>query len=148
MAYEPKDVLKQRGRMLFLDRIKHWTDDEAQCTVIVGKNRSFVDAYKRVPAWLGLEYMCQAIAALEGIKRLQQGQMILISFVLGSRLVKSDTSFFCVGDHLLVEVENEMKIGGAFGVYACRIKLNDTLLMHAHIKGIMSEDPYNIIYRG
>lgn len=148
MAYKPEDVLKQRGRMLFIDRIKHWNDDEAQCTVIVGKNRSFVDAYERVPAWLGLEYMCQAIAALEGIKRAQKGQMILISFVLGSRLVKSDTSFFYVGDHLLVEVENEIEIGGAFGVYACRIKLNDERLMHAHIKGVMAEDPYSNIYRG
>ena len=146
--YEPEEVLPQRGIMLFIDKINYWSDEKTECAVIAGKNGAFVDDKNQIPSWVGLEYMCQAIAALEGIRRKEADQSILLSFVLGSRRIESKTPFFTHNQHLSVEITNEMRSENGLGVYSCIISSERKTIMSALIKGVMPVDTSTVINRG
>ena len=146
--YQPEDVLPQRAIMLLIDNINHWSNEKVECAVIAGKNGAFVDNNNQIPSWVGLVYMCQAIAALVGIRRKESGKSILLSFVLGSRRIESEAPFFMLNQNLLVEVTNEMRSENGLGVYSCIISCNTKKIKSALIKGVMPEDTSIIINRG
>jgi predicted hotdog family 3-hydroxylacyl-ACP dehydratase len=59
-----------------------------------------------VPAWIGLEYIAQCIAAHGGLRARSRGEEIRIGFLLGSRRLEIRTSGFRPGQALAVRVEH------------------------------------------
>lgn len=145
--YSPQDLVLHRGDMLLIDRIDQHGDGWLECSVLHEEPGAFADSAGRVPAWVGLEYMCQAIAAMEGIKRLEQQEPILISFIIGSKRVNSEVSHFYRYQALSVRVECEIRDTTSLGVFSCRIMDNNKLIMSAVIKGVMPEEA-DYILRG
>ena len=68
----------------------------------VSKTHSLKHDGYRVPSYVAIEYMAQAIAAWNGLLSRKQGQKPRIGFLLGSRKLKLLTPCFKVGETLNV----------------------------------------------
>lgn len=115
------DVVPHSGVMSLLDRVADYTEDWLLAEVAIGPHTLFADE-AGVPAWVGIEYMAQAIAAFAGIQRRQQGLEAAVGFLVGTRKYSSSHSYFPAGTTLKVEVEREFQADNGLGVFACSIK--------------------------
>ena len=80
----------------------------------------FLAMIQTVPAWAGIEYMAQAIAAYVGVKARQANEPIRMGFLLGTRRYNSNVAAFKVGATLTIRVNKIMQDDG-LGVFECRI---------------------------
>ncbi|MFS2044934.1 hypothetical protein ACEN9Z_12955 [Stenotrophomonas geniculata] len=69
--YAIEEVVPHRQDMCLLQRITHWDQDTLEAELVVPEAGLFVENGE-VPAWVGIEYMAQAIAAWAGRTRAQQ----------------------------------------------------------------------------
>lgn len=76
-----------------------------------------------VPAWAGIEYMAQAIAAHAGLEARARGEPPAIGFVLGTRAYATSVERFPDGSKLTVTVEPEL-VAGAFAAFRCAIAID------------------------
>jgi predicted hotdog family 3-hydroxylacyl-ACP dehydratase len=74
-----------------------------------------------VPAWAGLEYMAQAIAAHSGFAARLRGERPAVGFLLGTRAYSSILSHFPAGAQLTISVEPQIAEGG-FASFNCAIE--------------------------
>ncbi len=146
--YRPSDVIAHRGPMLLIDEIAGVGEDWLECLVHHRQPGLFADTAGNTPSWVGLEYMCQAIAALEGTQRLAKKLPIALGFVLGTRCLQTQIPYFRHGQTIHVRVDEEMKNQTSLGVYTGKILgANAELLANARIKAVMPEDPAAVIYQ-
>ena len=76
---------------------------------------------KTVPAWAGIEYMAQAIAAYAGMMAKRAGEPIKLGFLLGTRRYSSNVAEFKVGSTLTVRVEKIIQDNN-LGAFECKIQ--------------------------
>jgi len=81
----------------------------------------FADA-DGIPAWIGLEYMAQAISAHAGMLEHLNGGKPKIGFLLGSRKYLCNTDYFAFGQTLLVKVYLEMMAANGLNVFNCELQ--------------------------
>lgn len=74
-----------------------------------------------VPAWAGIEYMAQAIAAHAGYEAHRQGTQPAVGFVLGTRAYESLVDEFPRGSTLTIRVEPQI-VDGGFSAFGCTIE--------------------------
>jgi predicted hotdog family 3-hydroxylacyl-ACP dehydratase len=74
-----------------------------------------------VPAWAGLEYMAQAIAAHAGFAARLRGEPPAVGFLLGTRAYVSSVANFPAGTWLSISVEPEVVEAG-FARFNCSIE--------------------------
>jgi predicted hotdog family 3-hydroxylacyl-ACP dehydratase len=113
------ELLPHAGKMVLLNQVIEFDEDTMLAEVIVRNDGLFGDG-GTVPAWLGIEYMAQTIAALGGIKRRLEGKPLNLGFLLGTRRYECNVGSFAVGSLLTVSVKRLMQDQG-LGVFACRI---------------------------
>jgi predicted hotdog family 3-hydroxylacyl-ACP dehydratase len=113
------DVLPHEGQMMLLDKILEYNQQRMVAETIVRNDGLFGDGLT-VPAWLGIEYMAQTVAAHGGMMRYLAGKPINIGFLLGTRRYNSNTSSFNVGDLLKITVERLIEDQG-LSAFACQI---------------------------
>ena len=112
-------LLPHSGRMVLLNRVIEFDEEYMVTEVIVRDDGLFGDG-KTVPAWLGIEYMAQTIAALGGMKRRLAGKSLNLGFLLGTRRYDCNVEIFPVGSVLTVSVKRLVEDQG-LGVFDCRI---------------------------
>jgi predicted hotdog family 3-hydroxylacyl-ACP dehydratase len=105
--------------MVFLDKIIDYDEDTLSAELVVRPDGLLGDD-KTVPAWAGIEYMAQAIAAYAGIKSKQAGESIKLGFLLGTRRYDSNIAEFEVGTKLTIQIKNIIQ-DDKLGVFDCRI---------------------------
>ncbi len=88
---------------------------------VIVRNDGLYGDQNSVPAWLGIEYMAQTIAALGGMKRRTAGKPINLGFLLGTRRYDCNIDAFAVGSVLTVSVKRLIQEQG-LGVFDCRIE--------------------------
>ena len=82
----------------------------------------FFDARsKSVGAWVGIEYMAQAIAAFEGYHSLQRGEPVQVGFLLGARRFESRCASFALGTVLHISVHGVLQHDNGLGAFECQI---------------------------
>ncbi len=113
-------VLPHRDAMRLVDRVLEWHPDAIAVEVVVPAQGLFVDA-EGVPAWVGIEYMAQAIAAWAGCRARTSGSEPAIGFLLGSRRFTARHDHFPSGTRLRVEARCELLGDNGLGMFACRI---------------------------
>jgi len=143
-VYLPEQVLPHRAPMLLLKEVLSCSDSAIQCKFMHVPEDAFTDAHGRRPAWVGIEYMCQAIAALEGTLRLRENETIKPSFVIGSKRVSVKEPYLLPNQEFLVNVETQMRDDAMFGAYSTEVLLDGRCIMSAIIKGVMIENPEEI----
>jgi predicted hotdog family 3-hydroxylacyl-ACP dehydratase len=70
-----------------------------------------------VPAWIGLEYMAQTIAAYSGLQERLQGGRPKVGFLLGSRKYLCNAERFAIGQRLVVTVSPELQGSNGLNVF-------------------------------
>jgi predicted hotdog family 3-hydroxylacyl-ACP dehydratase len=89
--------------MILLDRLVESKGRESTCEVTIGPHSMFVET-AGVPAFVGIEYMAQAVAAHGGYQSYQAGEPIAVGLLLGTRHVKLHGPFFELGQTLRIHV--------------------------------------------
>ncbi|HDS1651314.1 TPA: hotdog family protein [Stenotrophomonas maltophilia] len=123
-VYAIEDVVPHRQDMCLLERIVHWDEDGIEAELVVPASGLFVED-GHVPAWIGIEYMAQAIAAWAGCRARAAGNRPQLGFLLGSRRYGSQRSGFPVGSRLRVQARCELLGDNGLGMFACRILAGD-----------------------
>jgi 3-oxoacyl-[acyl-carrier-protein] synthase I len=119
------DLLAHKPPMVLLDRVLSFEASTLVAEVTIGPDSMFCGA-AGVPAWVGLEYMAQAVAAHAGVEARLRGVAPVIGYLLGTRSYTCDVDIFAVGETLTVHVEalfTEMSLGA----FSCRIDTGATL---------------------
>ncbi len=121
------DWVPHRGAMSLLDAVVQIEDQRIVARVTVPAGGLF-GAADGVPAWVGIEYMAQAVAAWSGARARQAGGSPRIGFLLGSRRYEAHVPVFAVGADLRVSAECELMAGNGLGMFDCRITQDGRLL--------------------
>lgn len=114
-----EELLPHSGRMVLLNRVIEFDEENMVAEVIVRDDGLFGDG-KTVPAWLGIEYMAQTIAALGGMKRRMAGKPLNPGFLLGTRRYECNVDIFPVKSVLTISVKRLVE-DQELGVFDCRI---------------------------
>ena len=123
MMRPPRDiesVVPHRGTLLLVDRVLDWDEHAIRTELRVRHDDPFSSA-EGMPAWVGLEYMAQTIAAWAGCRARAAGRAPRIGFLLGTRRYTCTKPHFDAGSLLQVEARCEMLGDNGLGMFACRI---------------------------
>ncbi len=119
--YSVAELVPHSGRMSLLSEIVDYGDDWLQAEVVISRDSTFADALG-VPAWIGLEYMAQAIAAYSGLEERLHGGKPRIGFLLGTRRYECTAERFDIGQRLRVRVQPEMLGANGLNVFNCNLE--------------------------
>jgi predicted hotdog family 3-hydroxylacyl-ACP dehydratase len=119
--YSVAELVPHSGRMSLLSEIVDYGDDWLLAEVVISRDSTFADA-RGVPAWIGLEYMAQAIAAYSGLEERLQGGKPKIGFLLGARRYECTEERFAIGQKLCVRVQPEMLGANGLNVFNCELQ--------------------------
>ena len=133
--FPPVNELVPHGEeMLFLQEVLEHTEAETRCAIDVDMQHRFRDPSGNIPAWVGIEYLVQVIAAHGGPPR--------IGFLLGTRRVSYYTSSFHRGQRL--EGLARHRWGGVVGPvsFSCELRDRDTgeLLVEGKLNCLWPKD--------
>lgn len=108
--------------MILIDRALDIQQDTIHCQVEIGAKNPFYNAEtSTIPAYVGIEFMAQSVAAWSGYHALQQGDEPPIGFLLGSRRYLSHCDAFQNGQLLDIYAEKMMEDNG-MAVFSARIE--------------------------
>ena len=110
-----------RGAMNLLDTVERFDDLAIEALVRVPSQGLFNTA-DGVPAWVGIEYMAQAVAAWSGARARAGGGSPKIGYLLGSRRYEAAVPVFEVGAELRVLGLCELTAENGLGMFDCRIE--------------------------
>lgn len=122
-ALDIGEFLPHRGVMLLIDRLVACDGTHGTAEVSISRRSSFYLPGRGVPAYVGIEYMAQAIAAFDGAQRRAQGLEPTTGFLLGTRQFKAARAYFGDGDRLTVKVAMIYR-DGQVGSFDCAIEVN------------------------
>jgi len=118
--YSVADLVPHSGKMSLLSTIESYTDSSLTASVLITKDSMFADS-DGVPAWVGIEYMAQAIGAYAGLQQRNLGQAPKLGFLLGSRKYQCDAPVFSLGSKLIIVAERELMAENGLSVFKCRL---------------------------
>ena len=131
--------------MLLLSELKGWGEDYVEVTVDHRQPSIFANADGCIPAWLGIEYMAQAIAVFAGIRAKQNNQPIRLGFLLGSRKYNALCSHFEANSQLLVKVTRIYMDDDNLVLFDCTISDGENTLATADVKAIQPDNIDDIL---
>lgn len=120
-TYSVADLVPHSGKMSLLNTIVDYGEDWLHAEVHITPDSMFADT-DGVPAWIGLEYMAQTIAAWSGLQERLNDGMPKIGFLLGSRNYQCSTDYFVTGQSLLLKVHLEILGGNGLNVFNCELQ--------------------------
>lgn len=119
-----RTLVPHSGQMVLLDRVVS-ADSDDLCAEVRIHAGSMLASEDGVGAWVGIEYMAQAIAAHAGWLALRRGDEVKVGFLLGSRKYEAKVSQFALGDVLHVHVHRVLQAENGLGAFECRIDIVD-----------------------
>jgi predicted hotdog family 3-hydroxylacyl-ACP dehydratase len=125
-------LLPHRGGMLWIDRVLVCEDEDVVVEAVVRDDHPFLEG-DALPAWVGIEYMAQCIAAWAGGRALRRGESVKPGFLLGTRRYESRRSVFALGLQLRIEAHCELFGDNGLGLFACRILDGDEEIATANV---------------
>ncbi|MEP7073190.1 MAG: hypothetical protein ABI727_03330 [Nitrosospira sp.] len=117
---EIRTLIPHSGEMILLDRLI-WADTENLCAEVIIRTESLFFDGCGVGAWVGIEYMAQAIAAYAGYSAQQRGDPIKIGFLLGTRRYEPILPIFVLGSVLQIHVHCALQDSNGLGAFECHI---------------------------
>ncbi|MEC5396274.1 hotdog family protein [Uliginosibacterium sp. H1] len=123
-------LLPHASRMLLLDRCVEIGEEHLVAEVVIRPDTMFCRD-GAVGAWVGIEYMAQAVGAYGGNVWRQQGQPPKVGFLLGTRKQLCHRPRFAIGSVLRVTARREFQGGDGLAAFACSIEDQDGLAAEA-----------------
>lgn len=105
--------------MVFLDRVVTCDENGLVAETTVDRENLFCED-DGMPAWVGIEYMAQSVAAYAGVQARLRGEPPMVGFLLGTRAYKCSVSRFPLGETLTILVESLFSESG-LGAFSCSI---------------------------
>lgn len=115
-----RSVVPHAGPMVLLDRVIS-ADEDSLCAEVTIRPESLFCGPDGVGAWVGIEYMAQAIGAHAGHLARLRGESVKVGFLLGSRRFECMRHTFGVGSVLRVSVRCLLLADNGLGSFECRI---------------------------
>lgn len=142
MKYALEELLPHTGRMRLVDELLGFEDGTIRLRLTVRNDGLFNDDALggRIGAWVGIEYMAQAVAAHIGWSQRDLGESKRTGFLLGSRLFESNVEAFEPGAVLTISAKSLLKSDEGLGVYECAIEGENGLRVTAKINGFLPKD--------
>lgn len=138
-TYTLPQVLPHGPGMILLDRLVGYDAESLTCEVDVRADSHFCDG-AAVPAWVGIEYMAQALGAFTGVARLQKGKPVQLELLLGTRAYDATVDRFPVGTRLTVRAKLLFWDPDGICAFACEVRDGNALLAKSEVKGYEPED--------
>ena len=113
------ELLPHGPAMTVIDRLVEYDPKRSVGTVTIERTSPFFVG-TGVPAWIGIEYMAQTIAAHAGYEARQRGEPPAIGFLLGTRAYRNELAEFPLRSTLTITVEPLVADAG-FGAFQCTI---------------------------
>lgn len=115
------ELVPHDGTMCLLDRLLAADDENLSAAVAIGADTLFCEG-GQVGAWVGVEYMAQAVAAHAGLAARQRGEPVRVGFLLGTRRYACRVPGFAQGMVLHVHVQRVLQGENGLGAFECRIQ--------------------------
>jgi predicted hotdog family 3-hydroxylacyl-ACP dehydratase len=124
-------LVPHAGPMCLLSRVLEHDRVRTVCAVRVDESALFLDPDGSVPAWLGLEYMAQCMAAHAGLEA-AAGRRPPPALLLGSRRLRLSLDSFSAGTSLVVSARHYR---GEAGLVAFDCEIRDAAGGPALVEG-------------
>lgn len=142
-----RDLIPHDTPMVLLDNVDEVRDNGLTASVTITPDSLFADA-KGVPAWVGLEYMGQAIAAHAGVCARRDGEPVRIGFLVSTRRYEPGCAWFPLGARLTISVQAITDGSTGLRVFECTLRgpgieatANLNVYMPENIEEFMQESP-------
>ena len=106
--------------MVLLDRVIS-ADEESLCAEVGIRSDTLFCGSDGVGAWVGIEYMAQAIGAWAGYTAHLRGEPVKLGFLLGTRRYECRRAIFLLGSVLRVHVQRLFQNENGLGSFECSI---------------------------
>lgn len=116
-----RDLVPHDSPMVLLDAVEEVRDNGLTASVTITPQSLFADE-RGVPAWVGLEYMGQAIAAHAGVRARRDGEPVRIGFLVSTRRYQPGCAYFPLGARLAISVEAITEGDNGLRVFECSIR--------------------------
>ena len=113
-------LVPQQGAMALLDRLLAADAQTLSAEVAIRADSLFCDEGE-VGAWIGVEYMAQAVAAHAGFMAQLRGDAVKVGFLLGTRRFEASVPAFAVGSVLRVHAQCTLQGANGLAAFDCRI---------------------------
>jgi len=144
-VYPPiEELVMQRAPMLLVDHVIEGGEGWLAVAVDPRHSTGFAEEGGQVPAWVGLEYMAQAVNAYAGWVGKKSGAAAKLGFLLGTRRYHSTVAAFAPDTLLEVVVHQRMLDENNLALFHCEIKRGGDVLASAEVKAIQPENPADI----
>lgn len=114
--------------MILIDRAIDVGLETIHCQVTIGTHNPFFNLETQsIPAYVGIEFMAQSVAAWSGYHALIAGQVPPIGFLLGSRRYSVECDAFPLGQQIDIFAEKVMENNG-MAVFSARLETQEALI--------------------
>jgi len=143
--YRIEEIVAHADRMQFLDELVRYDAEQIVVAVTISEATEFYIPGIGVPAWVGIEYMAQAVGAFSGIEDVQLGRKPQIGLLLGSRRYHCDVTEFVLGTRLEVSAQLLLRDDSNLVVFNCEIHVAGKRIARADLKAIRPEDVHGLV---
>jgi len=143
--YRIDQIVPHAGRMSLLDELVRYDAECVVAALTIRQDAQFFEAGRGVPAYVGIEYMAQAVSAYSGIEAVQAGGKPKIGLLLGSRRYRCSTDYFPLGARLEVVAHMELRDQSNLVVFTCKIIHDGDVVARADMKAVMPDDVHELI---
>ena len=127
-----RELLPHSGPMVLLDRVVAF-DDDSLCAEARVREDSLFYRDGAIGAWVGLEYMAQAIGAYAGYRARQRGEPVRIGYLLGTRHYDCRQPSFALGSLLKIYVKRVFQSDQGLAAFDCHIVDDNGKLASANV---------------
>jgi predicted hotdog family 3-hydroxylacyl-ACP dehydratase len=135
-TYNIDELLFHQKPMLLIKQVTTWNAQGLEVMVDPMDSAIFFTPEGKLPSWVGIEYMAQAIGALSGIFSKQAGHAISMGFLLGTRKFSTYQAFFDLDKMLKVRIKEILRDETNLVLFDCAIYVDDVLIAQAELKAI------------
>jgi predicted hotdog family 3-hydroxylacyl-ACP dehydratase len=115
-----RSLVPHAGPMVLLDRVIS-ADEESLCAEVGIRSDNLFCGADGVAAWVGIEYMAQAVGAWAGYNAQLRGEPVKLGFLLGTRRYECSRPIFVLGSVLRVHVQRLFQNENGLGSFECSI---------------------------
>ncbi len=124
-------LLPHGPRMRLLDRLVSHDPGASVALVEISADSPFLEG-EGVPAWAGIEYMAQTIAAHAGAAARLASAPPAVGFLVGTRAYRSSVAEFPLGSRLTITARPLWHEGG-FAMFDCSIEMGAATVASAAV---------------
>lgn len=140
--YAIEEVVPHDHPMILVEQLVSYSSDDASCLIQIRPDSNFYNSDKQsVPAYVGLEYLAQTIAAYANALKLEEGGEVALGFLVSARNYVATVSEFTLGMELITSVTKLFKEDNGLSVFECSIACGTDKLVEAKINVFEPDDP-------